>query len=186
MLLSILSEMTRDLRWSVYVETASLMLAAHLIRGYSDSGACETTIVGSPKPDQSRLRSVLDFISDQIADQITLAKLAEVAGLSTFHFARMFRYACRTAASIRLAEHKSEGDDKQLLTEVVADVQGPATPIFEATRSHEGAHDAGCVITRLGEVIHDRTATINQDLAGIGAMKKHLGHAQPRSIGRQT
>lgn len=93
-LLSILSEMTTETSVGrMYVETASLMLAAHLLRGYSDSGVCESAITGSPKPDQVRIRNVLDFISDRIEDQITVADLAEVAGLSTFHFARMFTKA---------------------------------------------------------------------------------------------
>jgi AraC family transcriptional regulator len=75
----------------MYVETASLMLAAHIIRGYSESGVCKTGIAVSAKRDQLRIRRVLDFISDRLLEQITLAELAEVAGLSTFHFARIFR-----------------------------------------------------------------------------------------------
>jgi hypothetical protein len=39
------------------------------------------------------------------------------------------------AISMRLAEHESEGDDEQLITEVVVDVQDPAAPIFEAARA---------------------------------------------------
>jgi AraC family transcriptional regulator len=92
MLLSILSEMTTETSVGrMYVETASLMLAAHIIRGYSESGVCKTGIAVSAKRDQLRIRRVLDFISDRLAEQITLAELAEVAGLSTFHFARIFR-----------------------------------------------------------------------------------------------
>jgi hypothetical protein len=32
---------------------------------------------------------------------------------------------------VELAEHENEGDDKQLFTKVVVDVQNPVTPIFE-------------------------------------------------------
>jgi len=35
---------------------------------------------------------------------------------------------------MRLPEHKSEGDDEELITEIVVDVQDPAAPIFEAAR----------------------------------------------------
>jgi AraC family transcriptional regulator len=38
-----------------------------------------------------RLRRVLDYISAHVAGVLTLAELAQVAGLSTFHFARMFK-----------------------------------------------------------------------------------------------
>lgn len=93
-LLSILAEMATETSVGrMYVEMASLMLAAHLVRRYSDSGAHGTAMTGAAKPDPARLRIVLDFISDRLADQITLAELAQVAGLSTFHFARMFRNA---------------------------------------------------------------------------------------------
>jgi AraC family transcriptional regulator len=37
-----------------------------------------------------RMRRVLDYISTNIAKEITIAELARVAALSTFHFVRMF------------------------------------------------------------------------------------------------
>ena len=39
---------------------------------------------------------------------------------------------------MRLAEHESEGDNEQLITEIVVDVRDPAAPIFEAARLGEG------------------------------------------------
>ena len=55
---------------------------------------------------------------------------------------------------MRLAEHEGEGDNKELFTEVVVDVQDPAAPIFEATRHGEGSHDTGRAITRLSEIVY--------------------------------
>lgn len=43
--------------------------------------------------DHIRLRRVLDYIAANIADNITLADLAGVAGYSPFHFARKFMLA---------------------------------------------------------------------------------------------
>jgi AraC family transcriptional regulator len=92
--LAILSEMTTETSVGpMYVETASLMLAAHIIRRYCDSGGPEATAPASPRVDEVRIGHVLDFISAHLADKITLAELAEAAGLSTFHFARMFTRA---------------------------------------------------------------------------------------------
>ena len=89
--LSILSEMmTETSVGAMYVETASLMLAAHIIRAYSDNGATKLTTPSSPELDQVRIQHVLDFISAHLTEKITLAELAKVAGLSTFHFAHMF------------------------------------------------------------------------------------------------
>jgi AraC family transcriptional regulator len=69
------------------------MLAAHIIRRYCDSGSCSRTATASTQLDQVRIRQVLDFISAHRGDEITLADLAQVAGLSTFHFTRMFTRA---------------------------------------------------------------------------------------------
>ncbi|MHB8883848.1 MAG: helix-turn-helix domain-containing protein [Methylovirgula sp.] len=45
--------------------------------------------------DPRRLQRVLDFIDDHLADNITIKKLAEIACLSAFHFARAFKAAVR-------------------------------------------------------------------------------------------
>jgi AraC family transcriptional regulator len=92
--LSILSEMTAETAVGrMYVETASLMLAAHIIREYGDNGSSRPIAPTWPKVDQIRIRHVLDFISTHLADEITVAELAKIAGLSIFHFARMFARA---------------------------------------------------------------------------------------------
>jgi AraC family transcriptional regulator len=91
---SILAEMTNQTAVSrMYVEAASLSLGARIIHGYSDAGAPHGVTEVSPRLDHVRLRRVLDCISARVADELTLAELAEVAGLSTFHFARMFKLA---------------------------------------------------------------------------------------------
>src|SRR5258708_10780105 len=94
----------------MFVETAALALAARLIHKYRDIG---TPPVGVYKLDHVRLRRVLDYISARIADEITVTDLARVAGLSIFHFARMFtiavgvsprRYICRMRLERAMAE----------------------------------------------------------------------------------
>jgi AraC family transcriptional regulator len=92
--LSMLSEMTNDTAAGrMLVETASLALAARLVHKYCDSGSYTLTAPASHPLDHVRLRRVLDYISAHLAEEITLADLARVAGLSTFHFARMFTLA---------------------------------------------------------------------------------------------
>ena len=88
---SILSEMTDETSAGrMFVETASLTLAARLLHTYGDSGISAPFPLASPKLDHARLRRVLDYISTHLADDITVSDLAGVAALSTFHFARMF------------------------------------------------------------------------------------------------
>jgi AraC family transcriptional regulator len=91
---SILSELGAETAASrVYVETASLTLAARLVQKHCDSGACASTEPSVHNLDQIRLRRVLDYIAANIDSDITLAGLAGIAGYSAFHFARKFTLA---------------------------------------------------------------------------------------------
>jgi AraC family transcriptional regulator len=91
--ISIVSAMTDETAAGrIFVETASATLAARLLQTYCDSGSrksCEP----AHRLDQVRLRRVLDYISTNIDKEITVAQLAQVAGRSMFHFARMFTRA---------------------------------------------------------------------------------------------
>jgi AraC family transcriptional regulator len=77
----------------IYVETASLMLAARLIHKYCDSGSSAHVMLDEYPLDSVRLHRVLDYVSANIDRDITLTDLARVAGLSLFHFARKFTLA---------------------------------------------------------------------------------------------
>jgi AraC family transcriptional regulator len=91
---SILSELTdKTSAGRVYVETASVALGARLLQKYCDSGTCASIESTSYHIDQRRIRRVLDYISANIADDITLENLAAIAGYSAFHFARKFTLA---------------------------------------------------------------------------------------------
>jgi AraC family transcriptional regulator len=91
---SILSEVTNETAASrVYVEAASLTLAARLLQKYCDGGTCASTESSAHRLDHIRLRRVLDYISANISDEITLESLARIAGYSAFHFARKFTLA---------------------------------------------------------------------------------------------
>ena len=78
---SIVSEMTNEsAAGRMFVETASLMLAAHLLRTYGDSSSCKSFELTAHHLDHARLRRVLDHISVHLADEITVAELAGVRG----------------------------------------------------------------------------------------------------------
>ena len=76
----------------MFVETAAATLAARLLQTYCDSGDCKS-LEPSHRIDHARLRRALDHISDNLDDEIALAQLAQIAGLSVFHFARTFTRA---------------------------------------------------------------------------------------------
>jgi AraC family transcriptional regulator len=91
---SILSELTVETAARrMYVEAASLTLAARLLQKYCDSETCKPTESSAHSLDHTRLRRVLDYIAANIGDDITLADLAGAAGYSPFHFARKFTLA---------------------------------------------------------------------------------------------
>jgi AraC family transcriptional regulator len=91
---SILSELTAETAASrVYVESASLTLAARLLQKHCDSGVCASIESSAHSLDHIRLRRVLEYIGANFKNDITLENLAGIAGYSVFHFARKFTLA---------------------------------------------------------------------------------------------
>jgi AraC family transcriptional regulator len=98
--LSIISAMTNETAaCRMFVEAASVPLAARLLQKYCDSGACKSLEPTTHRIDHARLRRVLDHISANLDEEITLAQLAQIAGVSVFHFARTFTRAMGVSPS---------------------------------------------------------------------------------------
>ncbi|MEI9886591.1 MAG: AraC family transcriptional regulator [Rhizomicrobium sp.] len=92
--LSILSELACETAAGrMLVETASLVLAARLTQRYSEGARAVAPPGRQHRLDNLRLRRVLDYIEQNCDRDISLQELADVACLSTFHFARMFSAA---------------------------------------------------------------------------------------------
>jgi len=73
----------------LYAESLANTLAAHLLRHYT--GWKPTLRDAGDKPSASTLRHVIEYIHDNLDQQLTLAELSLVAGMSTYHFARTFK-----------------------------------------------------------------------------------------------
>ncbi len=67
-------------RQSLLVECIGSLLGGH----------CEQTPRSTPDPGRRRLGWARDYLEEHFADKITLAQLAEISGLSRFHFQRAF------------------------------------------------------------------------------------------------
>ena len=80
---------SQGLSGRLYAESLANVLAVHLLRHYtaSSDGAQKFTGGLSGK----RLREVMSLIAESYETDLSLADLAEVAGMSTFHFAREFK-----------------------------------------------------------------------------------------------
>jgi AraC family transcriptional regulator len=89
--LSVLSEMTcPTAAGRMLVETSSLLLAARLVHRHSETGLVRPPIPSRHRLDDRRLRRVLAYVEQHLAEDITVADLADVAYLSIFHFTRAF------------------------------------------------------------------------------------------------
>jgi AraC family transcriptional regulator len=75
----------------LYAESACEFLANHLIHSYSTLAAPPPRASGGLPP--RRLKLILDYIEENLAQPIALRHLGELAGTSTRHFERAFRQA---------------------------------------------------------------------------------------------
>jgi AraC family transcriptional regulator len=89
--LSVLSEMMRPTAAGrMLVETSSLLLAARLAHLHCEMGLVRSPMMSRDRLDDARLRRVLGYVEEHLAEEITVADLAAVACLSVFHFTRAF------------------------------------------------------------------------------------------------
>ena len=122
---SILAELDNETTTTrMFVETASLTLAARLVQKYSDSGASAPVNSAVYNLEHKRISRVLDYIAANLQNDVTLGDLARIAGYSPFHFARKFTLAMdvsphRYISRMRLEKAMAElATGKLPLTEV--------------------------------------------------------------------
>lgn len=98
----------------LYAESLANVLAVHLLRHYTAAGSNAPRFNGGLSG--PKLRRVMAFISDNYEHDLSLAELAHVAGISTFHFAREFKRATGTTPHQHLIKYRVERA-KSLLAE---------------------------------------------------------------------
>ena len=105
--LSVLSEMMcPTAAGRMLVETSSLLLAARLAHAYLETELIRSPIPSRHRLDDGRLRRVLAYVEEHLAEDITVADLADVACLSIFHFTRAF---AATMGVLRIATSANGG-----------------------------------------------------------------------------
>ncbi len=76
----------------LYAQSAAQMLAVHLLRHYSSAGsAIENCKEPTQGLTQQQMRRVIDFVQAHLDQDLSLEALAQQAGFSAYHFARLFR-----------------------------------------------------------------------------------------------
>lgn len=90
----------------LYAESLANVLAVHLLRYYSVSTSQPAIVTGGLSA--TKLRHVTDFIGDNYSRDLKLAELAQVAGMSSFHFAREFKRTTGTTPHQYLIKFRVE------------------------------------------------------------------------------
>ena len=98
----------------LYIESLANVLAVHLIRQYTVTQPQHPIYEGGLA--QRQLSQVLDYIHDRLEQDIKLADLAALLGMSQFHFSHLFKQAIGTSPYQYLLQQRIERA-KQLLKE---------------------------------------------------------------------
>lgn len=109
------TEMRRgDAPERLYVESLANVLTVHLLENYS----ARRRPLLEPKGALSRrrLKLVIDHVGDNLGEDLTLAGLAAVAGLSPHHFSRQFKRSTGLAPHRYVVERRVERAREMLLS----------------------------------------------------------------------
>ena len=105
--LALLAELDSEgLSGRLYAESLANVLAVHLLRHYSNEEVKPPLFQGGLSG--PKLRHVTAFIADNYSKDIKLAELAQVAGMSSFHFAREFKRSTGTSPHQYLIKYRVE------------------------------------------------------------------------------
>lgn len=77
-----------------YAETAARFLATHLLSIHSSWSDSSSDVRSPGVLRDRRLKRVLEFMEHHYMNSLSLGQLAEEAGISRFHFVRLFKKNC--------------------------------------------------------------------------------------------
>lgn len=75
----------------IYAETLATSLALHILRNLGREGECGRSNRGGHGLSREQLQKTIEFIASTPYREISLATMSRAAGLSPFHFSRMFK-----------------------------------------------------------------------------------------------
>ena len=112
--MALLAELeSQSLGGRLYAESLANLLAVHLLRHYTTADLGQRLTGGLSG---RRLQLVLEFIADNYETDLSIADLAQVAGMSAFHFAREFKRSTGTTPHQYLIKFRIQ-HAKELLAE---------------------------------------------------------------------
>ena len=126
-------ELMRRQASPLFVQGIAQAIAIHLARDYGVT--LEESRSGSPSLPGYKLRQITDWIAEHVAEDFNLARLAAQAGLSKFHFQRLFKRAVGVSPS-RYHINLRMNEARRLLRETKKSVVDVALEVGYADPSH--------------------------------------------------
>lgn len=117
----------------LFVQGLAQLIAIHLARNYGETA--EELHSGSPLLPGYKVQQLTDWIAEHVAEDFDLARLAAQAGLSKFHFQRLFKSAVGVSPS-RYQINLRMNLARQLLRETKKSVIDVALDVGYADPSH--------------------------------------------------
>lgn len=117
----------------VYAESLFNTLSVHLVRHYAVSG--QTVLIDSGSLPQDKLRRAVEYINDNLEQDLTLCELAASVGMSLYHFARAFKQATGLPPHQYLVKRRIE-KAKRLLADTDLAIAEIAYRVGFASQSH--------------------------------------------------
>jgi AraC family transcriptional regulator len=121
----------------LYVESLSNEIAIRIVRAHASSAGTPALARGGLAP--RRLRMVQEYIEANLADEIMLADLAAIAGVSSTHFCRAFHKSTGIASHQYLIRRRVERA-KALLAEGELPIAQIALAVGFGNQSHMTTH----------------------------------------------
>jgi AraC family transcriptional regulator len=126
-------ELMRRQASPLFVQGIGQTIAVHLARNYAETiGSARS---GSPSLPGYKLRRITDWMAEHVAEEFDLARLATQAGLSKFHFHRLFKSATGVSPS-RYHLNLRMDVARRLLRETPKSVLAIALEVGYANPSH--------------------------------------------------
>jgi AraC family transcriptional regulator len=82
---------TGDASYPIYTEALSTALTIHLLREYGGAKLPSQKVRGELS--RQKLNRALNYIQDRLSSGLSLSDVAAAVGLSTYHFARLFKHS---------------------------------------------------------------------------------------------
>jgi AraC family transcriptional regulator len=123
----------------LYAESTATMLVAHLIQHYSVNKSPIESVNNASGLPKYKLRRVIEYINDHLADDISLEAIAKEVNMSQYHFARLFKQSMAISAHQYVIRRRVEVA-KQLLKQGNLNITDIAFQVGFANPSHLSHH----------------------------------------------